>query len=239
MSHGHYAMDPASMLERVDENTIMVVPTLGVTYTGAYEPVAAMSKALDQLQAGTGLDVGIHVDGASGAFLAPFCAPDVVFDFRLPRVKSISTSGHKFGLAPLGVGWVIWRDRAGTPRRPGVPRQLPGRRHARLPDQLLPPGRADHRPVLQLPAPWPRGLPAHPPGVLCDRPVPRRRDRQAGAIELLCDSDPATGIPTVTWRIRDGADPGYTLFDLADRLRALAAGRCPPTPSPGRRPTSP
>ncbi|HYO20700.1 MAG TPA: glutamate decarboxylase, partial [Dermatophilaceae bacterium] len=115
MSPGTYAMDPASMLERVDENTIMVVPTFGVTYTGAYEPVEAISQALDQLQADTGLDIDIHVDGASGAFLAPFCAPDVLFDFRLPRVKSISTSGHKFGLAPLGVGWVIWRDREELP----------------------------------------------------------------------------------------------------------------------------
>ena len=97
MSHGNYAMDPASMLERVDENTIMVVRTLGVTYTGAYEPVDAMSRAPDQLQVDTGLDVGIYVDGASCAFLAPFCAPDVVFDFRLLRVRSISTSGHKFG----------------------------------------------------------------------------------------------------------------------------------------------
>jgi glutamate decarboxylase len=103
-------MDPASMLERVDENTIMVVPTLGVTYTGAYEPVEAMAAALDKLQADTGLDIDIHVDAASGGFLAPFCAPDVAFDFRLPRVKSISASGHKFGLAPLGVGWVVWRD---------------------------------------------------------------------------------------------------------------------------------
>jgi glutamate decarboxylase len=108
-------MDPATMLERVDENTIMVVPTLGVTYTGAYEPVADMAAALDQLQADTGLDVDIHVDAASGGFLTPFCAPDVVFDFRLPRVKSISASGHKFGLAPLGVGWVVWRDAAELP----------------------------------------------------------------------------------------------------------------------------
>ena len=104
------------MLERVDENTIMVVPTLGVTYTGAYEPVEEMAKALDKLQADTGLDIDIHVDGASGGFLAPFCAPEVVFDFRLPRVKSISASGHKFGLAPLGVGWVVWRDRSRAPR---------------------------------------------------------------------------------------------------------------------------
>jgi hypothetical protein len=90
MAPGRYMMDAASMLERVDENTIMVVPTLGVTYTGAYEPVEAMSQALDKLQADTGLDVDIHVDGASGGFLAPFCAPEVAFDFRLPRVKSIS-----------------------------------------------------------------------------------------------------------------------------------------------------
>ena len=77
--------------------------------------VKPLADALDQLQADTGLDVDIHVDGASGAFLAPFCAPDVAFDFRLPRVKSISTSGHKFGLAPLGVGWVVWRDVAELP----------------------------------------------------------------------------------------------------------------------------
>ena len=80
--------------------------------------------------------------GPAAAFLAPFCAPDVAFDFRLPRVKSISASGHKFGLAPLGVGWVVWRDARRTPRGPDLPRQLPGRRHAGLPDQLLPSGRA-------------------------------------------------------------------------------------------------
>ena len=115
MSPGRYCMDVEQMLERVDENTIMVVPTFGVTYTGAYEPVLELSQALDKLQEDTGLDIDIHVDGASGAFLAPFCAPDIVWDFRVPRVKSISTSGHKFGLAPLGVGWVLWRDAADLP----------------------------------------------------------------------------------------------------------------------------
>src|SRR6476661_6594924 len=75
MAHGHYAMDVDDMLARVDENTIMVVPTFGVTYTGAYELVRPLADALDTLQNETGLDVDIHVDGASGAFLAPFCAP--------------------------------------------------------------------------------------------------------------------------------------------------------------------
>ena len=153
MTHGRYAMDVDTMLERVDENTIMVVPTLGVTYTGAYEPVADLAAALDKLQADTGLDIDIHVDGASGGFLAPFCAPEVAFDFRLPRVKSISASGHKFGLAPLGarLGRLAGCRRA--PRRSDFPRQLPRRRHAGVPDQLLPPSRADHRQLLQLPAP--------------------------------------------------------------------------------------
>jgi glutamate decarboxylase len=219
MSHGSYAMDPASMLERVDENTIMVVPTLGVTYTGAYEPVEAMSNALDKLQADTGLDIGIHVDGASGGFLAPFCAPEVVFDFRLPRVKSISASGHKFGLAPLGVGWVVFRD------------------SSELPDELV--FHVNYlggdMPVFQINFSRPAGqIIASYYNFLRLGHEGYRRTHQAsydigqylateivklGPFELLCDSNPNTGIPTVTWRIREGQDPGYTLFDLADRLR--------------------
>src|SRR5260370_35883097 len=114
------------MVEGVDEKRVMGGAAVGVTYTGAYEPVEAISQALDKLQADTGLDIDIHVDGASGAFLAPFCAPEVAFDFRLPRVKSISTSGHKFGLAPLGVGWVVWRDPRGTPAALVFPPNCPG-----------------------------------------------------------------------------------------------------------------
>ena len=65
---------------------------------------------LDAFEAKHGIDVPIHVDAASGGFIAPFVQPDLLWDFRLPRVRSINTSGHKYGLAPLGVGWVIWRD---------------------------------------------------------------------------------------------------------------------------------
>jgi glutamate decarboxylase len=220
MAHGRYAMDPATMLERVDENTIMVVPTFGVTYTGVYEPVAAMARALDQLQADTGLDVDIHVDGASGAFLAPFCAPDVMFDFRLPRIKSISTSGHKFGLAPLGVGWVIWRDRAELPDDLVFHVNYLG---GDMPDFQI----NFSRPAGQVIAQYYNFLRLGRDGY--------RRVHQAsyeigqylaaeivklGPFELLHDSNPETGIPAVTWRIREGEDPGYTLFDLADRLRA-------------------
>lgn len=94
MAQDRLLMTPAEALARVDENTIGVVPTLGVTFIGAYEPVSAISDALDQLQRDTGLDVPMHVDAASGGFLAPFVTPDLVWDFRLPRVKSINASGH-------------------------------------------------------------------------------------------------------------------------------------------------
>jgi glutamate decarboxylase len=220
MTHGRYAMDVPSMLERVDENTIMVVPTFGVTYTGAYEPVAEMAAALDQLQADTGLDVDIHVDGASGAFLAPFCAPDVVFDFRLPRVKSISTSGHKFGLAPLGVGWVVWRDAAELPDDLVFHVNYLG---GDMPDFQI----NFSRPAGQVIAQYYNFIRLGKEGYERIHQASYDTGRyfaqevvKLGPFELLSDSDPQTGIPAVTWRIREGEDPGYTLFDLADRLRA-------------------
>ena len=109
-------LTPEEVIKRCDESTIGVIVTLGVTFTLQFEPVLAISKALDKLQADTGLDIPIHVDGASGAFLAPFTQPDLLWDFRLPRVKSINASGHKFGLAPLGVGWALWREKEDLPK---------------------------------------------------------------------------------------------------------------------------
>lgn len=106
----HQTLDGHGLDAYIDENTIGVVAIMGVTYTGMYEPVAEIAKALDDIQAATGLDVPIHVDGASGAMVAPFLQPDTVWDFRLPRVHSINTSGHKYGLVYPGLGWVLWRS---------------------------------------------------------------------------------------------------------------------------------
>ncbi len=109
----HLTPDPA--VAACDENTIGVVAVLGSTFDGSYEPVADISAALDALGNSGGPDVPMHVDGASGAMVAPFLDPDIVWDFRLPRVQSINTSGHKFGLVYPGVGWVIWRDAGALP----------------------------------------------------------------------------------------------------------------------------
>ncbi|HEY6469335.1 MAG TPA: glutamate decarboxylase [Candidatus Dormibacteraeota bacterium] len=98
-----------------DENTIGVVAVLGSTQDGSYEPVAAIADALQALQDGGGPDVPLHVDAASGGFIAPFLQPDLCWDFRIERVVSINTSGHKYGLVYPGVGWVVWRDRDALP----------------------------------------------------------------------------------------------------------------------------
>ncbi|KAJ4466855.1 glutamate decarboxylase [Lentinula edodes] len=106
----NYVMDPKDAIQFIDENTIGVMVILGSTYTGHFENVAEMSELLDKLQEETGLDIPIHVDGASGAFVAPFVYPSLKWGFDIPRVVSINTSGHKFGLVYAGIGWVLWRD---------------------------------------------------------------------------------------------------------------------------------
>ncbi|KAF8799749.1 glutamate decarboxylase [Phlegmacium glaucopus] len=105
-----FIMDPHDAIPFIDENTIGIIVILGSTYTGHFENVQLMSNLLDDLQERTGLNIPIHVDGASGAFIAPFAYPHLKWSFEVPRVVSINTSGHKFGLVYAGLGWVLWRD---------------------------------------------------------------------------------------------------------------------------------
>ncbi|MGV9346093.1 glutamate decarboxylase [Streptomyces spiralis] len=115
MEGDRFHLTPEKAVELCDENTIGVVAVLGSTFDGSYEPVAGIAAALDDLQSRTGLDIPVHVDAASGGMIAPFLDPDLLWDFRLPRVASINTSGHKYGLVMPGVGWALWRDRDALP----------------------------------------------------------------------------------------------------------------------------
>ena len=212
-------LTPVQVAERCDENTIAVVVTLGQTFTGLYEDVVAIDAALGELEARTGLSVPIHVDGASGGLLAPFTAPGLTWDFRLPRVRSINASGHKTGLAPLGCGWVLWREETDLPQelifnvnylggdyptfnlnfsRPGAPVIAQYYAFLRL-------GREGYGKV--------HGACYDTAAMIASEIV------RIGGFTLLHDGDRSRGIPAVTWRIADGADPGFNLFDLADRLR--------------------
>ena len=214
-------MSPEEVLKRVDENTIGVVPTMGVTFTCQYEPVKAVHEALDKLQAETGLDIPIHVDGASGGFLAPFCAPDIEWDFRLPRVKSINTSGHKFGLAPLGAGWIVWREAADLPEElvfnvnylgGDMPTfalnfSRPGGQIIAQYYNFLRLGRAGYAKIHNACYDTAQYLSAE--------------IAKLGPFEIIFDGDRQKGIPALAWKLKKGAAVGgYTLYDFADRLRS-------------------
>lgn len=108
-------LTPDQIPSYVDENTIGVIAVMGSTQDGAYEPVEAISKSLDEMYQNTGLDIKIHVDAASGGFFAPFVQPDIKWDFRVDRVVSINASGHKYGLVYPGIGWVLWRHSDNLP----------------------------------------------------------------------------------------------------------------------------
>ena len=210
-------MNAEEVLKRVDENTIGVVPTLGVTFTCQYEPVADVAAALDKLQEDTGLDIPMHVDGASGGFIAPFVEPDLLWDFRLPRVKSINASGHKFGLAPLGVGWVVWRDAEELPddlvfhvNYLGGDMAVFALNFSRPGGQIV----AQYYNFLRLGREGYRKI--HQAGYETARYL-ADEIAQMGPFELIYDG--RGGIPGLTWKLKEGVDHGFNLFDLADRLR--------------------
>ena len=219
LEHGRLSMTPEEVLKRVDENTIGVMPTFGVTFTCQYEPVAEVAEALDRLARDKHLDIPIHVDAASGGFVAPFIEPELVWDFRIPRVRSINSSGHKYGLAPLGVGWVVWREKSDLPEdlifyvnylggnmatfalnfsRPGG--QIVSQYYL-----FLRLGREGYRRIQQN---------AYDTAQYIGGEI-----KKLGPFELFFDGSSTKGIPAVSWVIKDRAKPGYTLFDLSDRLR--------------------
>jgi glutamate decarboxylase len=213
---GRTHLTPEAAVELCDENTIGVVAILGSTFDGAYEPVADIAAALDQLESERGIDVPLHVDAASGGFTAPFLDPDLEWDFRCPRVQSINASGHKYGLVYPGVGWVLWRAPECVPdelvfevdylggnmptytlnfSRPGM--QVVGQYFC-----FLRLGSEGYRRVQQAcrdNARW-----------LADRVA------ELGPFELVSDG---SGIPAFAFKLRDDVE-GYTVYDVSERLRA-------------------
>lgn len=219
MEPGKLFMDAERMAAACDENTIGVVPTFGVTYTGNYEFPQALHDALDTLHKEKGWDIDIHVDAASGGFLAPFVAPEIVWDFRLPRVKSISSSGHKFGLAPLGCGWVIWRDAAALPNELVFNVDYLGGQVGTFAINFS-------RPAGQVIAQYYEFLSLGRAGYAKVQTALyqvasyiAQEVAQLGPYEMICRGDPKEGIPAVCFKIKEGAKVGYTLYDLSERLR--------------------
>jgi glutamate decarboxylase len=212
---GRYVVTPEEVVERIDEHTIGVVAILGTTYTGEYEPIEEIHDAVVAHNAKNGLDVPVHVDAASGGFVAPFLQPDLEWDFRLPMVRSINVSGHKYGLVYPGVGFVVWRSKDDLPEdlifhvnylggdmptftlnfsRPG--NQIVGQYY-----NFLRLGRDGYRRVMESL----RDLAVYTAAAV----------GRMGPFELVSDG---TAIPVFSFTLKEGTP--YTVFDVSERLRS-------------------
>ena len=211
----HLTLDGHNLASYVDENTIGLVAIMGTTYTGMYEPVHAIAAALDRIQADTGLDIPIHVDAASGGFIAPFLQPELEWDFRVDRVHSINASAHKYGLVYPGLGWAVWRSAEYLPEdlvfrvgylggslptfalnfsRPGAQVLLQYYNFLRL-------GRDGYRSVQRVS----RDAARH----LADEVV------KMAPFEVLGNG---SDIPVLVWRMKHGYTDKWDLYDLSNQL---------------------
>jgi glutamate decarboxylase len=215
MEGERFHLDAETAVAHCDENTIGVVAILGSTFDGSYEPVAEIAAALDDYEQRSGNHVPIHVDGASGSMIAPFIDPQLEWDFRLERVASINTSGHKYGLVYPGIGWVVWRDEQALPEElvfkvdylgGDMPTftlnfSRPGSQVAAQYYNLIRLGFEGYRAVQQE----------------C-RNVARHLSSALGEMEpfeLLTDG---SELPVCAFKLRDDID-AYTVYDVSERLR--------------------
>ena len=216
MEEGRYVITPEQVLSAVNEDTIGVVAILGTTYTGELEPIAEICAALDKLAADGGVDVPVHVDAASGGFVVPFLHPDVVWDFRLPRVVSINVSGHKYGLTYPGIGFVVWRSAEYLPedlvfRVNYLGGDMPtftlnfskgGNQVIGQYYNFLRLGRSGYAQVMSSLSTTARWL--------------GDQLRESQHFEIISDG---SAIPVVSFRL--SGDPGYTEFDVSHALRSF------------------
>jgi len=215
MERGRYVISPDEVLQLTDDNTIGVVAILGTTFTGEFEPIEAIHDALAKQNAETGRDVPMHIDAASGGFVAPFLQPDLKWDFQLPLVKSINVSGHKYGLVYPGIGWVVWRSRDDLPEdlvfhvnylggdmptftlnfsRPG--NQVIGQYY-----NFLRLGRTGYTQIMAVLRDTAMGL--------------SKAIAELGPFELVSDGG---AIPVFAFKLKEEVT-GYSVFDVSDKLR--------------------
>jgi glutamate decarboxylase len=218
MEGNRFHLEATEAIKLIDENTIGVIAIMGSTFDGSYEPVQEINDVLEKLNRETGWQVPLHVDGASGGFIAPFLDPDLVWDFRLKWVKSINAPGHKYGLVYPGVGWIIWRDRQELPEElifhcnylgSDLPNfalnfSRPGNQVVAQYYNFLLLGKEGYRQIHQAC----RDTALYLSGEIA----------KMGPFELITDG---STIPVFAWKLKEtiSDQTNYSLFDLADKLR--------------------
>jgi glutamate decarboxylase len=216
MEEGRYVITPEQVLSAVNEDTIGVVAILGTTYTGELEPIAEICTALDKLAADGGVDVPVHVDAASGGFVVPFLHPDVVWDFRLPRVVSINVSGHKYGLTYPGIGFVVWRSAEYLPEDLVFRVNYLG---GDMPTFTLNFSKGGNQVIGQYYNFLRLGRSGYAQVMSCLSTTARwlgDQLRESQHFEIISDG---SAIPVVSFRL--SGDPGYTEFDVSHALRSF------------------
>ncbi len=212
---GRYHLGAEEAAEQCDENTIGVVAILGSTFDGSYEPVKEIALTLDRLESDRGLNVPLHVDAASGGFIAPFIQPELEWDFRIPRVQSINASGHKYGLVYPGVGWAVWRNKEALPKElvfdvnylgGNMPTfslnfSRPGSEVIAQYFMLCSLGREGYREIMQ--------------GAQNVARLLSSTIADMGPYQLISEGNE---LPVFAFRLRDRVE-NYTVFDVSDRLR--------------------
>lgn len=208
-------LDVDDALALCDENTICIVPIEGVTITGLNDNVKKLNDALDVFNAKTGFEICIHVDAATGGFILPFINPEVVWDFRLKWVLSISVSGHKFGLVYPGVGWVVWKDKSYLPAEMNFAVNYLGSSIPSISINFSRPGSqvlAQYYQFLRLGFEGYRQIQQNALDV-CK--YIRGRLTELGIFEFLSDDLPN---PLFIWKLKDDPKRNWTLYDLSDKL---------------------
>lgn len=209
-----YVIDPLETVKLVDENTIGICVILGTTYTGEYEDV----KAVNDLLVERNVDCPIHVDAASGGFVAPFVVPDLEWDFRCEKVVSINVSGHKYGLVYPGIGWVVWRAAEYLPQELvfninylGADQSSFTLNFSKGASQVI----GQYYQLIRL---GKRGYRAIMSNLI------RTADYLARALEdlgfIIMSKRSGEGLPLVAFRLPARGDQNYDEFALAHRLRA-------------------
>jgi glutamate decarboxylase len=181
-----------------------------------YEPVARIAAALDEIAARTGVDVPIHVDGASGGMVAPFLQPDLDWDFRVPRVVSINTSGHKYGLVYPGLGWIVWRDQECVPHDLIFDVSYLG---GDMPTLALNFSRPGAQVLLQYYMFLRLGFDGYRAVQQATQDVARYLAGEIARIPALQLWNDGSDIPVFAWRQRPGHTENWNLYHLSDKLR--------------------
>ena len=211
---GRYVVTPEQVAAAVDENTIGVCAVVGSTFTGEFEDVKAINDTLEQINAENDWHVPIHVDGASGGFVAPFLYPDLEWDFRVPLVQSINISGHKYGLCYPGIGWVIWRNRAAVPEDLIFRVNYLGGEMETFTLNFSRPASGVLSQAYNFLRLGREGYTA------CMSALKQNADHIRDRIEVIDEFDIMSddhSLPLVAWAVKDSAP--YTAFDLSDKLR--------------------